>query len=152
MHQQLVKRPRRGARALAALAMATAALALVGCAMPNSSNPVLTVNSASTTGNSATLGMTIENPSDMDVRIQSVSWSLVYGPLPVGEGTWDLGVVVPSKERHQFSRQIRFDQPPIDPGATEVELSGVMKLETVGNAGDTALHEASFLSTARTGR
>lgn len=151
MHQ-ILERPRQGIRALAALGTATAALALGGCAMPNASNPVLTIDSASTTGNSATLGMTIENPSDMDVRVETVSWSLVYGPLPVGEGSWDLGVVLPSKASYQFSRQIRFDHPPIDPSATEVELSGVMQLETVGGSGNTALSEAGFSSTARTRR
>lgn len=135
-----------------AAAIVAGAMALGGCSMPNSSNPVLTLESASVTGDRATLGVRIDNPSDMDVRINAVTWSLVYGPLPVADGSWDMGVEIPSKGTHQFSKQVRFDQPPLDPSVTEIELSGSMSLETIGNKGKMALEEAGFSSTTRTRR
>ena len=135
-----------------AAAIVAGALVLGGCSMPNSSNPVLTLESASVSGDRATLGVRIDNPSDMDVRINSLTWSLVYGPLPVADGSWDLGVEIPSKGSHQFSKQVRFDQPPLDPSVSEVELTGSMTLETIGNKSKMALDEASFSSTTRTRR
>lgn len=125
---------------------------LVGCAMPNSSNPTLSINQARVTGNSASLDMQIDNPSDMDLQVESADWSLLYGPLPVAEGAWKLGVLVPSGGSYQFKRDVRFDSPPLDPNAGEIELTGTLDVSTVGNSGNTSLQGAGFSVTKKTTR
>jgi len=47
---------------------------------------------------------------------------------------------------------VRFDSPPLDPGANEVELTGTLDVETVGNSGNTALEGAGFSATKKTSR
>ncbi len=129
--------------------MLVAGAGLVGCSMPNSSNPTLSITGASVTGDRASLSMQIDNPSDMDVTINSIDWSLVYGPLPVAEGTWRLGVPLPSGESYRFNEQVTFDGPVLDPTADTVELSGTMDVSTVGNDGEMALKGASFVATRK---
>jgi len=144
-----VSNPVRRPSLRAAAPLAAAAMLLGGCAMPNSSTPTLSLTSAEVSGSSATLGMQIENPSDMDVRVESVDWSLIHGPLPVADGTWQLGATVPSKGAYSFSKRVRFTTPPVDRGADEIELNGSMDLETIGNTGNMALKNSSFSDTAR---
>ncbi len=140
-------------RRVAAVGMGgLAATALVGCSMPNSSNPILSINEARVTGDTASLRMQIENPSDMDLLVDSAKWSLLYGPLPVAEGEWNLGVSVPSGGSYEFDRQVRFDSPPLDPDAGEVELTGTLDVQTAGNKGNTALQGASFSASKKTSR
>ena len=129
-----------------------AATALVGCTMPNSSNPTLSIYEAKVAGDSASLRMQIDNPSDMDLRVESADWSLLYGPLPVAEGSWELGFFVPSGSSYRFDRSVRFESPPLDPGAGEVELTGTLEVQTVGNDGNTALEGAGFSATSKTSR
>ncbi|MFU8828438.1 MAG: LEA type 2 family protein [Phycisphaerales bacterium] len=128
------------------------ATALVGCSMPNSSNPTLSITEARVAGDTASLRMQIDNPSDMDLQIESADWSLLYGPLPVAEGSWELGFLVPSGGSYRFDRSVRFDSPPLDPGAGEVELTGTLDVQTVGNSGNTALQGAGFSAIKTTSR
>ncbi len=130
---------------MAALATALG-LALGGCAMPNSSNPTLSIARTQVANNQAMLDMVIENPSDMDVHISDIDWSLVYGPLPVADGSWTLGVPIPSKGSYQFSKRVRFSSPALDPTANEIELSGTLQMATEGNSGNTALNGAGFVA------
>lgn len=134
-----------------AASIATSA-ALVGCSMPNSSNPTLSITNARISGDRAALSMQLDNPSDMDVTIDSIDWSLVYGPLPVADGTWQLGVSLPSGEQYNFTKTVNFDSPSLDPSAGEVELSGGMDIKTVGNTGEMSLKEAAFVATKKTRR
>jgi len=59
---------------------------------------------------------------------------------------------VPSGGSYRFNRDVRFDSPPLDPGANEVELTGTLDVETVGNSGNTALEGAGFSATKKTSR
>lgn len=136
----------------AGISIVGATMALGGCAMPNSSNPTLAINSASVSGNRATLDMQIDNPSDMDIRVNSADWTLVYGPLPVADGSWELGVDIPSKGNYRFSKQVPFSSPAMDPGAGEVELTGSLDVETIGNSGNMAITEGSFNAKSATRR
>lgn len=128
------------------------ATALVGCSMPNSSNPTLSIYEARVAGDTASLRMQIDNPSDMDLEIESADWSLLYGPLPVAQGSWEFGFLVPSGGSYRVDRTVRFDSPPLDPEAGEVELTGTLDVQTVGNSGNTALHAAGFSATKKTSR
>ena len=122
---------------------------LVGCSMPNSSNPTLSITGARVSGDRASLSMQLDNPSGMDVTINSIDWSLVYGPLPVAEGTWRLGVPLPSGETYRFTEQVTFDGPVLDPTADTVELSGTMDVSTEGDTGEMSLKGASFVSESK---
>jgi len=129
--------------------LAAAALLAGGCAMPDSSNPTLSLTSAQVSNNSATLDMRIDNPSGMNVTVESIDWSLVYGPLPVADGTWTLGVPVPSGESHDFTKQVTFTSPALDRSADSLELSGSMELRTQGSEGPMALSESGFVTTTQ---
>lgn len=122
---------------------------LVGCAMPNSSNPTLSLTRAQVSGDRATLDVQVDNPSDMDVQIEAVQWSLMYGPLPVAEGTWQLGVPVARKGSYRFTKQVAFTSPALDPSADEVELSGTLDVTTHGNTGETSLKGAGFVARSK---
>ncbi len=142
-------RPARPLRSLSAAATTTVlALALGGCSMPDSSNPTLSISRASVQGDRATLDMRIDNPSSMDVRVDSIDWTLVQGPLPVADGTWDMGVNIPSKGAHSFSKQIVFTSPSLDPAASEIEFSGRLDMAS----GASSLDEASFVVTTPVNR
>jgi len=132
-------------RAAAVLAAVTS---LLGCSMPNSSNPTLSISSAQVKGDRASLDMVLENPSDMDVVVRSIDWTLQYGPLPTARGRWKLNKELPSKGTFAFSRKILFDTPAMDPGADTVELSGTLHVDTVGNSSDMALNGAGFVAQA----
>lgn len=121
-------------------------IAIGGCSMPNSSNPTLAVQNATINGNTATLDIQIQNPSDMDVSIDSVDWSFVYGPLPVAEGVWNLGVPLASNDDYRFTRKILFTSPALDRSASDVELSGSLRITTDGDTGKMSLKDAGFVS------
>jgi len=126
------------------------ATALVGYSMPNLSNPTLSINEARVADDTASLRMQIDNLSDTDLQIESAEWSLLYGPLPVAEGSWELGFRVPSGGSYRFDRSVRFDSTPLDPGVGEVELTGTLDVQTVGNTGSTALQGVGFSATKKT--
>jgi len=117
--------------------------------MPNSSNPTLSITSANVGADRANLDMEIQNSSDMDIRVEEVDWTLVYGPLPAADGTWRLDVPLPSGGTYRFSKQVAFTTPPLDRSADEVELSGELHVTTEGNDGETALQGAGFVSKAK---
>lgn len=128
------------------LASLLGSMALSGCSMPNSSNPTLSVSQASVNNNSATLDIQIQNPSDMDVQIDTVDWSLIFGPLPVADGVWELGVPLASKDSYTFTRMIQFTSPALDPSASTIELSGSLRITTDGDTGEMSLKDAGFVS------
>lgn len=120
---------------------------LVGCAMPDSSNPTLSITRAQVVGDRATLEVEIQNPSDMELRIESVDWSLVHGPLPVASGEWTVGETVASKEAIRFVRQVSFTTSSLDPASRDVELSGV--INTSGAGGNMAITETGFVANGK---
>lgn len=143
----MIRNPKhRHARSISLFACSLLAAGLGGCAMPNSSNPTLEVSRASVLNGRANLDMVVRNESDMDVEIGAVEWSLVYGPLPVADGTWTLATLVPSKGEYRFSKQVPFTTPPLDPSAGSVELSGKMNMQTKGDSGEMALKSAGFVA------
>lgn len=127
---------------------ATLALFAAGCSMPNASNPTLALHNANVTGDSAALDVQLSNPSDMDVEVDSIDWTLLYGPLPVAEGIWEGPFVLKSGETMDFSETVDFDSPPVDPHAESVELSGSLLLKAP-EGDNMALNAGSFVSKAR---
>jgi len=128
---------------------AALSLLLGGCAMPNSSNPTLEITRAQIQGDRATLDLQIDNPSDMNVNVDAVQWTLQYGPLPGASGTWRLAAPVTSKGKYRFTKVVLFTSPVLDPTAERVELTGTLQVTTEGNMGNKGLSGAGFVATAK---
>lgn len=124
---------------------------LGGCAMsmPNSSNQTLEITRAQVRGDRAILDMRIDNPSDMNVNVHAVRWSLRYGPLPTAEGMWQLAAPVASKGNYRFTKEVVLTSPALDPNAENVELTGTLEVTTEGDMGNMGLNGAGFVSTAK---
>lgn len=120
--------------------------------MPNSSNPTFSITRAQVRGDRATLDMQVENPSDMDVQLDTVLWTLQYGPLPTADGSWKLGVPVASKGKYTFTKEIPFTSPALDPTADQVELAGTIQVTTKGDAGNMALKGSGFVAKSKAQR
>lgn len=123
-----------------------------GCAMPDASNPTLTINRAQVAGERAMLDVTIANQSDFDLRLKSIDYTLTYGPLPVARGTWPGDKELLSKGSVNLRLPVNFDMPPLDPTAQEVELDGVMHFDDNSNSGAKQMSEASFRATGKVRR
>ena len=129
-----------------------AAAAVTGCSMPNSSNPTLTISSAQVAGQEARFDLLVENPSERNLILTGIDYSVVLGPLPVAAGLWSGREALPSQGSVNISLVAPFDSPPIDPGASEIELSGEMSFEDETSGGNMALERASFSESARVDR
>lgn len=125
------------------------AMALGGCAMPNSSNPTLAVTRAQVSPRSATLDIEIANASDYDLTLTGIEYTVVMGPLPVADGTWTGSKFLPMDSTVTITLPVVFDSAPLDPNASELEFSGFMTFGDSGNRGSMEIGEASFNETAR---
>ncbi len=130
----------RHSLALGALALSAG---LVGCSMGDHSNPTLSISSARVQGEQATFNLVIENPSDADLTLTGIDYTVIYGPLPVAEGQWTGEHPLPSKGILKKALTVQFDSPPIDPSERMIELTGDM-LFGKGDAGAMEIHTASF--------
>ena len=113
-------------RGMCAAGMIAIAAGLGGCAMPNSSNPTLSITRSQVSGASASLELRIDNPSDYDLTLSTIDWTLVHGPIPVASGRWDVSEQLASGSSVALSRRIRFDRPTLVPSSNQVELRGTM--------------------------
>ena len=105
-------------------ALASAGVGLGGCAMPDSSNPTLSITNAQVSGGAASISIEIENSSDYDLILRSIDWTLVHGPTPVAMGTWEVNESLASGSSIALDRRIAFESPSLDPGSREIELLG----------------------------
>jgi len=130
---------------------ASAGVCLSGCAGSDRSNPTLSITSAEITDDEANVDVRIENPGDADLRIERLDYSVIYGPLPVGRGVWRGPQRIASGEALDLDLTVPFDTPPIDPTATELEISGMMLLTDTSNSGEMSMTESAFQATAPVG-
>jgi len=135
-----------------ALSVATAAACLAGCAGADRSNPTLTITSAEIQSDRADVGVRIENPGDAHLRLERMTYTLTYGPLPVTDGVWRGPRDIASGESFDLDLSIPFETPPLDPDASVVELSGTMMLTDTSNRGDMRMTESAFQSSTPVGR
>jgi len=124
---------------------------LVGCSMGNHSNPTLSITSARVTSSRAILDVEVTNPSDYDLTLNEIDYSLTYGLFPVAQGTYRGYHTLPSGGSTSIRFPISFSSDPVDPGS-EIELSGEMKLEDTSNKSRMQISAASFLVTAPVSR
>lgn len=141
----------RGIVAGGAAVVLSGALGACG-GMGNNSNPTLSISSARVAGDSASLGLVVSNPSDRDLVLRSIDYSLIYGPLPVASGTWNGQTSLPKGASANLDLSVPFDAPALDPSAGEVQLTGEMRFDDAAGGGNMALQAAGFDATARTSK
>ena len=125
------------------LGLATAMLG--ACAgMGDNSNPTLSIESARVQGDSAILRVLVFNPGDHDLTLTGINYELVFGPLPVASGTYAGLHALPADASASFDLRISFDQPAMDPGASDLSLTGSMSFEDSGARGNMRMTSASF--------
>jgi len=115
--------------------------------MGNHSNPTLSITSARVTSSRAVLDVEVTNPSDYDLTLNEINYSLTYGLFPVAEGTYRGYHTLPSGGSTSIRFPISFNSDPVDPGS-EIELSGEMNFEDTSNKGRMRINAASFLATS----
>jgi len=120
--------------------------------MPNSTNPILTVTEARVVGQEAQLDLLIENPSERDLVLTGIDYTITLGPLPVAQDRWTGGEPLPMQGSARFTLVAPFDSPPMDPTASQLEFSGVMSFDDQTVSGNMALTEATFNETAEVRR
>lgn len=131
------------------LGLASAMLGACG-AMGDNSNPTLSILDAIISDNGAILKVLVVNPGDHDLTLASIEYELVFGPLPVASATYSGQHALPMDGSANFDLRIRFDQPPMDPGATEINLTGTMHFLDASSAGNMSMTAASFDASAST--
>ena len=118
---------------------------LSACAgMGDNSNPTLSIESAQVQGDNATLRVLVTNPGDHNLTLTGIDYELVFGPLPVAGGTYAGRHALPAEGSASFDLRISFDQPAMDPGASDLNLTGTMSFEDASAGGNMSLTSASF--------
>lgn len=117
--------------------------------MGNNSNPELALTGARVQGERAELGVLVSNPSSHELVLTGIDYELVYGPLPVGSGSWTGSESLPAGGSTSLKLGLDLDGPVLDPAAPEATISGVMQFGG-GGGGETAIKAASFESSTAT--
>ena len=132
--------------------LALLSMGLGGCAIPNSSNPTLSVTNARVAARGATLDLEITNPSEYDLILTGIEYTVVLGPLPVAQGLWTGAKELAMDSTVTITLPVIFDTPPLDPSAAELEFSGFMTFGEADRLGSMEIGEASFNETRRISR
>ena len=100
-------------------------LALGGC-VANSSNPVVSVASASLDDSTATIVLALANPGGRDLVLDRIDYRLDHGEIgfPVARGDWTGRLDLPAGGRAELPLVIPFEQPPIEEGSGRIHLTG----------------------------
>lgn len=121
---------------------------MVGCAGGNYSNPTLAITHANVTGNQAILDIEVANPSGNDLALTGFDYTLIYGPLPVADGSWSGTRTLPKGGSARLTISIPFQSPPMDDAASTINLTGEMSLTDESASGDMRIEAASFDTTS----
>lgn len=106
-----------------------AALWLGGC-VANSSNPSVSISSATIDGTLATMNLSIENPGGRDLELVSIEYQLSHGEaaLPIAEGTWKGAVELKPGLRCSVPLTVTFQAEPLEPESGALHLNGTLHL------------------------
>lgn len=121
---------------------------MVGCAGGNHSNPTLAITHANVSGNQAILDLEVTNPSGNDLALTGIDYSLIYGPLPVADGSWSGTRDLPKGSTAKLTLSIPFDSLPLDTSASTINLAGEMSLTDASASGNMQIEAASFDATS----
>jgi|LauGreDrversion4_2_1035121.scaffolds.fasta_scaffold14479_5 hypothetical protein len=111
------------------LLMGIAPSCLGGC-VANSSNPSLSIASATIDGKVATMELNIVNPGGRDLELVSMEYQLSHGDvaLPVADGTWNGSLDLKPGTRCTLPLSVTFETDPIEPDSGALLLTGTMQL------------------------
>lgn len=122
---------------------------LVGCSGGgNHSNPTLEITHATVSGDQAVLDLQISNESGADLILSGIEYTLIYGPLPVADGSWSGRRDLPGGSTTRLTLSIPFDGPALDDSAMEINFAGQMSFEDASASGDMAMQTAGFDETS----
>lgn len=104
-----------------------AAACLTGC-VANSSNPVVSVHSATIASDSAEVVLDIQNPGGRDLAIERISYEVSHGSsgFPVATGTWSGRVLLGAGGDALLPLSFRFSLSPLEPDSNLLHVSGEM--------------------------
>jgi hypothetical protein len=120
---------RRLPATLRAACIMLAAPVLGGC-VANSSNPSVSITSATMQGNVATMDLDIQNPGGRHLELVSMEYELSHGEaaLPVAAGTWKGSVDLKPGLRCTVPLTVTFDAEPMEPDSGALHLNGTLHL------------------------
>ncbi len=103
---------------------------LTGC-VANSSNPVVSIASASMSDSSADVTLHIVNPGGRDLTVTSISYELNHGEMgfPLASETWTGQLGLPAQGEADLPLSIPFDDEPIEDDSTLLQINGEMSME-----------------------
>lgn len=105
--------------------LALAFVVLPGC-VANSSNPTVSIETASMSGESASLTLKISNPGGRRLTINSIEYELSHGTIgyPLASGVWTDAVELPAGGSTGVDLVIAFEMAPIEEDSTLLHLNG----------------------------
>jgi hypothetical protein len=98
---------------------------LTGC-VANSSNPVVSVHSASLSPDAAMIVLDIQNPGGRDLTIERVSYEVSHGAsgFPVANGIWDGHVLLVAGGDARLPLSVEFSQALLEPESNLLHVAG----------------------------
>lgn len=139
----------RSNRVATTLGVLFISVSLGACGASSHSSPTLSITQSRVTSNAAELGLRIDNPGSLDLELTEIDYTLVYGPLPVADGRWSGSQAIAPESSVTMTLPIRFDRPPMDPGAEDIQFSGEMRFNDKSNRGKMKFQTATFNVEAR---
>ena len=109
----------------AAVGLLAAPAWLTGC-VANSSNPVVSVRSASLSDDVASILLDLRNPGGRDLSIEHVSYEVSHGSsgFPVAGGSWEGHVILAAGGDARLPLRVAFQEPLLEPDSNLLHISG----------------------------
>lgn len=103
---------------------------LTGC-VANSSNPVVSITTATMNSSSASLMLHLSNPGGRDLTVESLDYELSHGEMgfPLSSDTWTGPVDLPAQGEAQLPLSITFDSEPFEDDSLLLHLNGQLRFK-----------------------
>ena len=103
---------------------------LTGC-VANSSNPVVSIASATMSDSSADVTLHLDNPGGRDLTVTSINYELNHGEMgfPLASEMWTGQLELPAQGEADLPLSIPFDEEPIEDDSTLLHINGEMSME-----------------------
>lgn len=112
----------------AAVCLFIAPAFLTGC-VANSSNPVVSVRSATIASDTAQIVLDLKNPGGRDLAIEQISYEISQGVsgFPVASGIWNGHVLLPAGADAQLPLSFEFSKSPLEPESNLLRAVGEIR-------------------------
>jgi len=114
----------RGLSLIGALAL------LTGC-VANSSNPVVSITSATMNDSAASIMLQLVNPGGRNLTVESLNYELSHGEIgfPLSSDTWTGQLDLPAQGEAQLLLSVVFDSAPFEEDSLLLHLNGELKFK-----------------------